>query len=391
MNIWQVLEIEVTNDLKLIKQAYANKIKQHKPEVDPQGFQLLRQAYEIAQKYAQGMDVNIELDETSTSKLTNSFKEDSQEKNKFEDQKSSIDPINAAFYLLDKLEKNEQEAIEILMGYNKEKLLDNIQFSEKFQHVLATNLLSRPIAYLFTYYTFDLFNWYEKINMPSKDMMYNIALKNLYIQLNPYLFFQKIIYLSRIKNKKQALKEKVHWNDCYAARILLNKAKPRLFFIIKHFCNGKKQALISLVNDIKNIYPQTISMGLSISSFAWWCKVKAEKNVQQLFFTIAILFLIFGGYFLKGMNDLPELEKDSLQQKPTIKTVSNKKNKLANTSNSYQTILESNQVDSIDGNLSPHKIFLNGDILMNEPVFMDSNFYLIDDINKMNCHLVFQI
>lgn len=52
MTIWGVLEIEPTDDLKVIKRAYAKKLKIHHPEDDPEGYQRLREAYDSALKQA---------------------------------------------------------------------------------------------------------------------------------------------------------------------------------------------------------------------------------------------------------------------------------------------------------------------------------------------------
>lgn len=49
---WKLLGIEPTDDLVSIKRAYAARLKFHHPEEDPEGFQQLREAYEIALKTA---------------------------------------------------------------------------------------------------------------------------------------------------------------------------------------------------------------------------------------------------------------------------------------------------------------------------------------------------
>lgn len=51
MNMWEYLGIEKTKDLSRIKSSYAKLLRSHHPEEDPEGFQLLRAAYEFAQKY----------------------------------------------------------------------------------------------------------------------------------------------------------------------------------------------------------------------------------------------------------------------------------------------------------------------------------------------------
>ena len=52
MNIWEILDIDVTDDPTVIMSAYARKLKACHPEDDPDGFQRLREAYEAAIKFA---------------------------------------------------------------------------------------------------------------------------------------------------------------------------------------------------------------------------------------------------------------------------------------------------------------------------------------------------
>jgi hypothetical protein len=48
MRIWDILDIEVTKDVSVIKRAYAKKLKIYHPEDDAEGYQRLREAYESA-------------------------------------------------------------------------------------------------------------------------------------------------------------------------------------------------------------------------------------------------------------------------------------------------------------------------------------------------------
>lgn len=52
MSFWNVLGIDPTEDIRVIKKAYAKKLKIHHPEDDPEGYQSLREAYDRAVKYS---------------------------------------------------------------------------------------------------------------------------------------------------------------------------------------------------------------------------------------------------------------------------------------------------------------------------------------------------
>jgi uncharacterized RDD family membrane protein YckC len=52
MDIWKILEIEPTNDIREIKQAYAKKLKMTRPDEDPAAFQMLHFAYKNALEIA---------------------------------------------------------------------------------------------------------------------------------------------------------------------------------------------------------------------------------------------------------------------------------------------------------------------------------------------------
>ncbi len=63
-SIWEVLELEPTQDVSAIKQAYAKKTRICHPEEDPEGFLKLREAYQAALDYAEGRgDVSPEAQE----------------------------------------------------------------------------------------------------------------------------------------------------------------------------------------------------------------------------------------------------------------------------------------------------------------------------------------
>jgi len=48
MDVWQVLGIAPSTDISVLKAAYAAQLKKHRPDRDPEGYQRVREAYELA-------------------------------------------------------------------------------------------------------------------------------------------------------------------------------------------------------------------------------------------------------------------------------------------------------------------------------------------------------
>lgn len=69
MNPWNVLGIDQTNDLTLIKRAYSRLLKQAHPEEDPEGYQRLREAYDAARRIVSDGEQHRQAD-LSVSELT---------------------------------------------------------------------------------------------------------------------------------------------------------------------------------------------------------------------------------------------------------------------------------------------------------------------------------
>lgn len=274
MNIWQILEIEMTTDVSIIKNAYAKKIKICKPEIDPEGFQLVRSAYEVALKYAQGQTVNHDL-----------INPNSTEKAHETPAKTSslyFDPANAALHLLDVLAENEDSATDLINKFQRDGILDNIEFSDQFQHVLSVNLLVKINKHPgFICFLIDFFKWQEKTERNIS--IFGIAKISLINHTQYYRFFQYLKKLCFVKNKKSAKQQNLDWRHCCAAKNLFNPPSLLKFFLIKKFCKKKKQALIDIVKEIKEGYPQTLGMGLNIQSIAWWDKVKTSNDIKIIY------------------------------------------------------------------------------------------------------------
>lgn len=61
MTIWQTLGIAPTDDVAEIRRAYARQLKKTRPDKDPQGYQVLHEAFELAKRLAAG-DADVEIE-----------------------------------------------------------------------------------------------------------------------------------------------------------------------------------------------------------------------------------------------------------------------------------------------------------------------------------------
>ncbi len=57
MNCWEILQIEYTKDIKIIKHAYAEMTKRYHPEENPEKFKEIQAAYKQAIAYAKGKPI----------------------------------------------------------------------------------------------------------------------------------------------------------------------------------------------------------------------------------------------------------------------------------------------------------------------------------------------
>ncbi len=282
MTIWQVLGIEATTDLKIIKQAYAIKLKENKPEVNPAGFQLVRKAYESALEHAAGKRVNFELSEEGQG-------------SKDEREQSEDHPGARVVKLLDLLDIDEEKAIQQLEHYQEERIFDDLEYRESFENTLIVNLLSQPIPHpLFMLYIIKFFNWSrENINL-KKDAYARLALINLLNRVEPYRFLTMIKNLKSIQNRKAASAINVKWSECSAAKVLDNPPNFFTFFYYLFFNSKIKSSIYALVEHVTKNYPQLIGSGLNLYSFAWWHKrFQKYKNGDNLYATLGLYFVFF--------------------------------------------------------------------------------------------------
>jgi hypothetical protein len=288
MNIWQVLEIESTTDQNQIKQAYVKKIKKCKPEIDPEGFKLLRQSYEIALKHAAGLSINIELEnDISVQQQTQSTIH-----------KIESDPEQAVFQLLNTLSNDQQSAVDMIDDFKKKGFFDNLEYSEEFQKILAMHLLKASYRSLFFItYVIDLFDWFSRVDREKADSFFINALINLINQTRTFRFLQYLYFLKKIKNEKEAKQHNIKLDNCFAANILLSSTTMINFLIIRFFKPKKANAIFSLCNEIYEKYPEALYLGINLSSFLnankLLYKKESSRNILNYMWLTVFVIAIF--------------------------------------------------------------------------------------------------
>jgi hypothetical protein len=313
MTIWQILEIEQTTDIKEIKKAYAAKLKQHKPEVDPEGFQRVREAFEMAKKFASGEPIdsepeNLEVIETQSI-------EDA-------DQHYDTEPQDLGILLLNLLSLgHEREAIEKFKEFNQKGLLDNLANAELFQEYLALRLIDKAEGTpAFTTYVIDYYDWKNHPALRT-EALFGIALRNLINQTSYYRFLQEINMLSQIVDPDEAQEQGLDWNQCYAAKALLNSKKPHGFFLHFYGSRKKRKAILALLEKADN-YPLTLmNPYLELGAIAWLKEYKENKIflLRSAYFTALFLATIILTVYKHGtFRTTNKTNKEVLAQKNTL-------------------------------------------------------------------------
>jgi hypothetical protein len=293
MTIWQILDIEPTQDINEIKQAYAKKIKQCKPDVDPKGFQQIRTAYELAKQYAAGLVVNVELDSEPVEETQDSRFDSYQAPDQIEEDYSSQNPEDLVIDLLDALVTSENDAIALLEEYQRSGRLDNLEFSDEFQSRLAYFLLKAiPHYNHFICYAIDFFQWQDNPEV-NTNSFFGVALTNLLNQTRPYRLIQRLKVMSQIKSKQEAEQNKMDWYECEAAKTLLNRSQPWKFFFTSVFLRKKTKAILTLIKLIEEQCLQPLDQELNFVSIVWWYQHKGIKmaKIFSLIYVLAIPFI----------------------------------------------------------------------------------------------------
>lgn len=253
MNCWRVLNIERTDDIGLIRRAYARLLKQHNPEDDPDGFQRLRQAYDQAIRWAEAGDRQIEPGAAVASEEQEGSRHDGRER-QFS---ALLAPI------LDAIARGDEEtALQLLTSAVADSRSVEFEWREAFERRLVAGLAARTMSADFLDRVAQLFQWDAFVDFGSAggvfltDRLAEIQDAKAYIQ---DLQEQAANWGSDVVFERRGM----------AAALLTGPYRPKLFRLAaldwRIF-----SALRDMISGLRAVYPTDTPAELDAQTVAWW-------------------------------------------------------------------------------------------------------------------------
>ena len=312
MNSWSILGIEETDNISIIKKAYAQKLKENHPEDNPTGFQNLKEAYDFATIYAKSMQKraqssisnfdekdslvysikdNTDLYENHFSSIelttnqNNYNPEDIFDSNEILDFPEMAPPFNWNTENTIFMEQLDHIYSDYLQRINLENWTSLLNHDALWNIENRPNLELRLLRYLSSHYylpqevwilldtTFNLIERKEEL-----EAEYGIPFVNHYIKILKQSFQLNYLFIPREKEfdydkyleLKEIINDRILIKDSRDAEIYLNKAKElcqtdsdliRMEAIINFLIRKYEHALILLnqalslnKNDLESLY-----------------------------------------------------------------------------------------------------------------------------------------
>lgn len=259
MNCWGVLDIERTDDIGLIRRAYARLLKQHNPEDDPEGFQRLRQAYDAAVQWAETAAARAEFVPTSApaSAPVDASESEPQRDGRERQFSALIAPV------LDALASGDEEtALQLLTAAAADPRSVDFEWREAFERRLAAGLSAHTMSAEFLDRVAQLFQWDAFVDFGSAGGM--ILSDRLAEMQDGKAFLQDV--------KEQAANwgsDVVFERRGIAAALLTGPYRPRLFCFAaldwKIF-----SAMRDMISGLQTFYAMEPPRDLDPQTVGWW-------------------------------------------------------------------------------------------------------------------------
>jgi len=328
MDIWKILGIENTNDINIIKKAYAARSKEVHPEEHPKEFRMLHDAYKMALKLAKQQSncmqrqdscdtilinddkikeeavlfISSEIDSTKSDNNISSEVHSSNQEEYFDfeniietAQQQEENEIRAkTISIIEKLEKMDGNDI---TGHIKSKWID-FMCSLEFQELTPNPYFAKKITNFFKYNTLltkaQLCGIKEAF---APEGVKSIQERQMYSELYS-TYFSNIEIKERVKQNNKKPKNVIK----FAAYLLIEIAMIVYNFTYNQLISEKMLGLFFIFSTIaliiytfnicKNIFSGLIvNIAMFITSFYYVFKMNAEDDngVWQLFAVIALL------------------------------------------------------------------------------------------------------
>ncbi len=255
MNCWSVLDIERTDDIGLIRRAYARLLKQHNPEDDPEGFQRLRQAYDQAVQWAETAATRADFVAAPTPV-------DEQAPEPPRDGRERQISVLIAPVLDAVASGDEETALQLLTAATADPRSVDFEWREAFEQRLAAGLSAHTMSTEFLDRVAQLFQWDAFVDFGSAGGM--ILTDRLAEIQDGKAFLQDV--------KEQAANwasDVVFERRGVAAALLTGPYRPRLFCVAaldwKIF-----SAMRDMVSGLQTFYPLAPPRELDPQAVAWW-------------------------------------------------------------------------------------------------------------------------
>ncbi len=247
MNCWSVLDIERTEDIGLIRRAYARLLKQHNPEDDPEGFQRLRQAYDAAVRWA----------EAAAGRIGPADEAGAGERGRERQFSALVTPV------LDALERGDEEAaLRLLNAATADPRFVEYEWRAAYERRLAASLADSSMSADFLDRAAQIFQWDAYVDFGSAGGM---------ILTDRLADMQDAkAYLDDLNEQAANWASDVVFERCgMAAALLTGPYRPKLFRAAaldwKIF-----SALRDMVSGLRSFYPTEPPPALDPRTVAWW-------------------------------------------------------------------------------------------------------------------------
>jgi hypothetical protein len=330
LSIWDVLGVSPTNDVRQVKRAYSRMLKKHKPEQDPEGYQCLREAFDLAMAYCADHPGDLpEIVPVSVSEDENDFPCDHEVVPPIEDNcldetaiiltDEEVDQLLAStckeYDLADLSERDEpveatrdmdEMPVEIRQQLVKFHQLvfacdDSNQAVQTFKEVILSDTLlnlcyrkifdsqcfysavtwpeDQPFPGQLVEYIAEEFDW-SAVN--AGDDYFRDNIDYVYARMNTSLAYHALCELAKRRAFFSKQSETIR-----AARVLLGKHRP-IYFHYMSFLSRYSESIHAIINQFTVYGELSICPELDTKTFRWWMRWQQRRPLKAIHLFVSV-------------------------------------------------------------------------------------------------------